>query len=291
MKVTPFTFESLGQDALPANTAAQAGNQNDSVEQAPPPPTFSEDELAAAKQLAYDDGFAAGKKEGLREVDRDAQEAQAALTKVVTNISDELGKLEEGYNNSLNNLQSSLGKLVITCADKVVIEALRKDPISDIQAMVESCLDGLFDTPEIVAVVHDDIKPLLQGKLPASITIETDSSMALTDCKLNWKHGQATRNSDEIWQEIDSIVNRHFSKSPIETEKAESAPITEDTSQAESAETTEVTEAVEVAEELSQPESAAADSVPQDKIKEASITQEDHTEVEIEIDNTGEDNE
>lgn len=226
MKVTPFTFDSFEEEDKPSE-AANALSQNLPEEQVEEEvPSFSEDELNAAKQRAYDEGFLAGKKEGLRELDRTAQEKQDALAIVVSTVENNMQLMQQEYHNSIQQKQSDIGKLVITCADKLAREALRKDPIGDISDMIEACLDGLFDVPEVVANVHPDIAPLLQDKLPKIVTVNADKNIQLNDCNLSWKHGQAVRDSKQIWMEIEAIIERHFTSTATKEEYIQ--PIVED---------------------------------------------------------------
>ena len=214
MKIKPFTFDSFDQEITHIGDNGTLPDEIADEEQAEEIlPTFSEDELESAKQQAYDDGFIAGKKEGLREIDRESQGKQNALSLVTASIENNLDNMRQDYQNTLHKRQKELGKIVIACADKLAAEALRKDPISDISHMIESSLDVLFDAPELIANVHPDIAPLLQEKLPNIVTVQADESLQLNDCNLNWQHGQAMRDSAQLWQEVDTIIERHFKTS------------------------------------------------------------------------------
>lgn len=210
MRVTPFTFESL----IPEHRAAASGEvlaaPEEAVVEEAPAPTFSEAELEIVKRDAHDEGFLAGKKEGLREVEKESQVKQEQMLAVVSSIDEQLSKLQQEYDQVLRSRQKEIGRLVMTCAEKLAGEALRKDPVSDIAEMVESALNGLFDAPKIIALVHPSLAPMLKERLPRNVTIDTDESVHPANCTLMWQHGQAMRDTARIWQEIETIILRHF---------------------------------------------------------------------------------
>ena len=234
MKITPFTFEPFGGDETATSSAIIADGLNGPEEEAAEEiiiPTFSQEELEAAKQHAYDDGFLAGKKEGVRDAEHQNQQHLEVLNGIVGQVNEKIGKLQSDYSQTLSKRQVELGKLVITCAEKLAGEALRKDPISDIAEMLDECLNGLFDSPEITANVHPEIAPLLQGKLPNTVTVNADESLTLNDCTLNWKHGQAMRDTANLWSEVEGIISRHFTTtSTLEAEVSVEATLETQTS-------------------------------------------------------------
>ncbi|GEM_PF-7118905 len=224
MKITPFTFESFGGDK-PASPSLAADvldmPEEEVVAEEIIEPSFNQEELDAAKQQAYDDGFLAGKKEGIREAEQTNQQHLEVLNGVTAHINEKLVQLQADYTKTLKKRQAELGKLVMTCAEKIAGEALRKDPVSDIVDMIDNCLSGLFDSPELIAKVHPEIAPLLKDKLPDTVTIEVDDTLKLSDCLLNWKHGQAMRDTATLWGEIETIIERHFVTKSI----AEEVPV------------------------------------------------------------------
>lgn len=234
MKITPFTFEPLIDDEVPASndavTAAQSLSEIEEVEPEIAPPTFSEEELEEAKKIAHDNGFMAGKKEGVREAEMKSQQFQDEMGAILRSVETSLQTLQTQYAQALQERQPEIGKLVYSCAQKIAGSALEKNPIDDISTMIEECMAGLFDAPKMEAVVHPDIADTLRKTLPSDIDISTDESLSISDCKLQWQHGFAMRDTADLWAEIEHILERHFSSNhaiaPASTTEEKDTPQT-----------------------------------------------------------------
>ena len=213
MKITPFTFDSLiAEEQMAPDAVMMRGVEIEPealVEEAPAP-TFDELQLEEAKQKSYDEGFIAGKSEGLRESEKQNQEAEEAQNQVLEIIANQLQQLQQQQQQHIQSKQQELGSLVMSCANKIAGEALRKDPISDISTMIEQCVAALFDQSEITARVHPQVAGLLENKLPKSVVIEQDEKLQLNDCQLQWQHGSATRDSQAIKAELENIISHYF---------------------------------------------------------------------------------
>ncbi len=213
MKISPFTYQSFAAEEPATSPVAvmDVEGEIDIIEETVVV-TFDEDEMEVAKKASYDDGFMAGKKEGIREAEMKTQQHQNEISTVLSGVETSLKDLHQQYDTAIATRQSELGRLVLACAEKIAGEALRKDPASDINEMIGDCVEGLFDSPEITASVHPDLVPHLQQSLPKTITITADETLQLSDCRLNWQHGQAMRDSTRLWDEVEQIIERHFDK-------------------------------------------------------------------------------
>lgn len=215
MRISPFTYESFTDEEKVSPVDNEEVQSDVEVVQETVIITFDEDEMEVAQKTAYDDGFEAGKKEGIREAEMKGQQHLEEIKAVIGQIETSFQALQQQYGSAIAERQSELGKLVLTCAEKVAGEALRKDPASDIQEMINECLGGLFDSPEVVATVHPDLVETLEKSLPSNIMVTADESLQLSDCRLSWQHGEAIRDSGSLWNEVEQIIHRHFDKPAI----------------------------------------------------------------------------
>lgn len=234
MQITPFMFEPLLADPMRAS-GKLADNllKNEDAETAepeeepaaPPPPTFSEEELYAAKQAAYDEGFAAGKAEGKREVDHEAELLRQQTNGILEAINARLPQMEEQQQEFLARRQPELGSLVLSCAGRIALEALRKEPVADIEIMIAECLETLMGKQEILVSVHPKLQTPLTDLFGRKIKIDANSDMSPGDCRITWNSGESTREIDRIWSDIETVIERHFSIAPAaETETAAEEP-------------------------------------------------------------------
>ncbi len=228
MEITPFKFEPLISDSHPnsdghstAVSASTKGNIDSNYQtekskeklepETPPPPTYSEEELETAKQQAFDKGFAAGKAEGKREIDHEEQILREQTNMILQSINEQLPILLNQQQEFIAQKQPEIGSLVLNCAGRIALEALRKDPISDIESMITECLSKLMGKQEITASVHPKLQTALVEIFGRKITINADPTLSPGDCKLSWGSGESVREIDRIWSEIEAIIDRYFS--------------------------------------------------------------------------------
>ncbi len=234
MKITPFTFESLVADEAPSENRFHSFElpKKPSITQTPEnhveivEPNFSEADLMAAKQKAYDEGFASGKKEGVREAENNQQHMREEVQLVVQSINQHSDSVQQHYEQTIKHYESQMAALVTVCAQKVAGEALRLSPLADIQEMIENCVSGLFDAPQIIATIHPSLITELKPLVPKTFELVGDESLQIGDCNLSWQHGQAMRDTSQLWQMVEQTLNRHFAieqVAPIAT-----TPITAD---------------------------------------------------------------
>lgn len=233
MQVARFTFESLVPEPGSAGNmgdgfeelAAQNGDTKAEAEAAPPapppPPTFTEEELEAAKQQAYEDGFMAGKSEGKREVDHQSMEATVQLSQILDQVNEKIPALIDQQKQFLNEKQSELGSLVLHCAGKLALEALRKDPMADIELMVREAMQVLVGSPELCVRVHPKLQLPLARKLGKEINVQGDENLSPGDCHIAWQNGEAKREIDHIWEQVEDVIERYFANNRKMNHKTE----------------------------------------------------------------------
>jgi flagellar assembly protein FliH len=222
MRIGQFAFESLAPEEMHANSAFVATQRGDNViavdiaPPPPPPPSFNEAELEAAKQAAYEEGFMAGKLEGRREVDHESMEVQQNMNQVCTTISHHIDNLTQQHQQYLISKQADLGRLVLGCSERLAVEALRKEPLADIEAMVRDCLGLMMGKPEVTVKVHPKLQQPLMQKFGNRIKVISNPEMNPVDCHIAWSYGEATREIDKIWGNIEETIDRYFAISATE---------------------------------------------------------------------------
>ena len=216
MRITPFQFDSLLPEESPSSKKAHDAQEVEveSVVKEPEVPSFSEEELEKAKAAAYEEGFMAGKKEGLREQDKTQQDNAMKLQAAVDTILPQLTAIEQNYVKSQAQNKTMMADLITGCATKLAGSALEHAPLSPVSDLVEDCLQTLFDAPTIDAKVHPDIVEGLQSRFPTQLNVIADESLAAGDCHLAWQHGTAIRSQKDIKNELQEIIARYFDVKP-----------------------------------------------------------------------------
>lgn len=214
MQIAHYTFESLLPES--ASPSLQLAAQTSSLEAAtetlppPPPPSYSEADLELAKRAAYEEGFMAGKAEGKRETDHEQLQLQQEMNQIYTTVASHLTQLTEEHRSYLTARQPELGRLVLSCAQKLAVEALRKEPLADIEAMIRDCLGLLLENPEVLIYVNPRLQAPLAKKFNGQVKVIANPEMNPIDCRITWQYGEASREIDPIWAKIEETIDRYF---------------------------------------------------------------------------------
>lgn len=175
-------------------------------------PTFSLDELEAAREAAFADGEAAGRKATL-----------AAIEKVVADaavlIAQSLRGLFAAEDARREQMKIDAATMAHAFARKIAPQALRDAPLEDIRDMIETYVALCYNEPRIVIRVADMlVDPLkdLSAKIAqeqgymGKIVILGDDHMQGSDCKIEWADGGAERNEQKITHELDRLAARYI---------------------------------------------------------------------------------
>lgn len=181
----------------------------------PPPPTFSEAELDAARMAAKKEGYAEGFNAGLLEAKQQQEATQRDAIAIVQRMGELLNTLQSDYHAILRNESSQVSHLALAIAKKVAAEALETRAEEAIIAMVERCLPVLFTRPKITLELHpatfeatlDRIEAMIRDQgIEAEVQFRANESLGISDATIDWGNGQMTRSAEAIWHEITNIL-------------------------------------------------------------------------------------
>lgn len=177
----------------------------------PPPPTFSEAELEAARA----ESFAAGKREGLAEA-KAARELYVA--KVLETISQSLPKLfsaeaarEKTYEREALALASETFSVLFPLLDS-------RHGLDETRGVIASVLEDVEGRSEILIEVHPDALEgieahveSIRGRLGAArVEVRGAEAFGRGDCKVSWKDGGAVRDATALADKIKIIMEERL---------------------------------------------------------------------------------
>ena len=181
----------------------------------PPPPTFSEADLeaatAAAKKLGFAEGFEAGLARAAEQADAKRDMAETRMLA----MGESLRHLQESYQQLLVKESGELSQLVLMIARKVAGEALAERSHETISAFVGRCLPVIFSKPRLIVELNPDnfeltidaIEKLLQKSgYEGEVQFRANPQLSTNDVALDWGIGQAERNTDALWHEIETLL-------------------------------------------------------------------------------------
>jgi flagellar assembly protein FliH len=176
----------------------------------PPPPTFSEEELSAARQEGYEKGLADGRAEMSRSIERRAADTLAAIGEQLAAMNRQFADIRDTAIDS--------GVQVVSAAMRKIVPALAKrHSFEEIENLVRDSLHALYDEPRVVVRAHDNVIDILQQRIDAiaaaagfmgKVVLFGDDQLDRTDCRVEWADGGAERNLGELWRRIDAAIER-----------------------------------------------------------------------------------
>jgi len=205
-----FLFDTTFDDPM-ASQAKKAGavEAQSEVEEAP---TYSEEELNAARQEAR----AAGHEEGVREATEATENLVAAA---LTIIGERLSEIFEAQTKSSAATTQDAAAIAITIARKIFPDLNRRNLLGEIGRLVEVSLAGVMDEPRLIIHVNDKSRDALNAHIEelrhakgfeGNIVLLGDPSIPPGDCRMEWSEGGAERNTAAMWQQIDEIVENNI---------------------------------------------------------------------------------
>ena len=170
----------------------------------PPPPVFSEDELAGAKDMAFEQGRQLGQKE---QVESREQYVAVTLDTVAQNFSRLFAA--ETMREAIFEKESL--RLAISLLDLLYPSFDQKVGADEVRKVIEKTLTGHRKTKEITIRVSTGLK----GEIETMITrirreeheevlwrVVEDTNLAPGDCMLEWGDGGAVRDSVRTARDI-----------------------------------------------------------------------------------------
>lgn len=176
----------------------------------PPEPTFSKQELEAAR-LA---GVAEGREQALAEA---AQAADQRLAETLSALESGLKILLDGQESAIGEIRRHGLETVRAIAQKAVPALCRKSPLTELEAMIVDCLREAFDEPRMVLRVSDALFEPLQQRLGAltqstgfagKLVLLADDTLGPGDARIEWAEGGAERDTRRLLRNFDETLVR-----------------------------------------------------------------------------------
>lgn len=181
-----------------------------------PPPTFTEEDMAAARAAARAEGEAAGRAEATASVERQAAEA-------MTVIGDRVGTLLEAQHGQDAELSGQAVEAALAMVRKLFPDLARRKGMAEIEAVIGECLGDLMDEPRIVIRVADPMLDMLKARIgeitgrlgfDGAVVLLAEPSLGPSDVKVEWADGGAERISEKLWAEMEAAAARLRSAKP-----------------------------------------------------------------------------
>lgn len=201
--------------AKPANAPA--------AESVPEPeiivPTFSQEEVDAARQ----EGFKAGHDQGVREAaEATERKAAAALEALVQRFAKVFARQEEINEAAVRNGVRVADAFV----RKLFPDMSRRGALDEVLAVADEVFAIIRNEPKVVIRVSGDLQDRIQERIGAVVAgkgyegrvdVVGDPAMAAGDCRIDWSGGGAERRCADILAGLDEIIERNLGPEPPAT--------------------------------------------------------------------------
>jgi flagellar biosynthesis/type III secretory pathway protein FliH len=170
-------------------------------------PMFSEAELDAACQAARD----AGAEEGRRQAE---QASQQKIATALASIAEKLTDARHAVADMAAANAEHLARTVLAALSAALPRLCARHGAAEIQALVGILLPSLDEEPAVVIRVQPDMRADLQeyvGRIApgksGSIAVLADEALSHGDVRVEWRYGQARRDTRAILSEISAALN------------------------------------------------------------------------------------
>lgn len=190
--------------------AGDGGGPGGGARAARPVYAYTEDDLAAARQLAFDEGKAAG-----------FEQAQASIanraTEALARIADQLAAADRQIGETIDAIKRDAVEAALTVVRKAMPEFSRHHALAEIEAVVAGCLDRVLGEPRVVIRAHDAMLDALKERIEplaercgygGKIVLLAEPDMSPSDCRVEWADGGAERDTSRLWEDVDGAVKR-----------------------------------------------------------------------------------
>lgn len=191
----------------------------------PPEPTFSADELKAARDVSRAEGMDAGRREAMGSIERRSADALEAIARGLAAAAAERAE-------ALGRIERQAIQLCTGLMHKLFPEYQRRHGAQEVESLVRESLRIMVDEPRVVVRLSDANLDALQQRIKGAaaaagfagkIVLVGDEAVPPGDCAIEWADGGAERNGDRVWAEIDAVVRRMI-ETPPEAAPAGAAP-------------------------------------------------------------------
>ena len=179
------------------------------VEPDPAPPTFSEEDLLAARQ----DGFAAGKEQGVQET---LEGVENTMCQILDTIAIGISGVVEDQNAFNEKTANNALELSLSICRKLFPVLSEEGKLSEVSSMTESMISQILAQPKITIFVNPSIVTSLREKIDpflakrgyeGTASVIEDPSAPISGCKIQWQDGEAVRNPEAGLRDIEEIVS------------------------------------------------------------------------------------
>ena len=178
-----------------------------SVEDAP---TFSEEDLNVAKQIALKQGIQEGKAEVMSGIERE-------ITSSLDTISLKLESLMQVHKKWTEAMNKDTLRLAHAIMKKLATQLTRNGELNEVERTITHAFEFINNQPKVLIQISQHLKKPIQEKIDlitsrahfdGQVILIVNNELVGDDCRIKWDSGEMERSMSTTWDQIDKIVDR-----------------------------------------------------------------------------------
>lgn len=185
------------------------------------PELFTAEQLEQIRRAAYDEGYQQGKADAEEKIDNDnlqqEKEYHERMQEMLGNVSRQLAAIATIPEQNIITTQKMIGDMSLAVGKKLAGDALESNPTAETLQIIRQALAIAYAEPELTIAVHPDFEELMNSKISEVATevnfkgniniIGDDQLNSQYDCKVRWSNGKIERDYQQIFDEMQGIIN------------------------------------------------------------------------------------
>ena len=173
-------------------------------------PTFSEEDLDVAKQIALKQGIQEGKAEVMTGIEREINLSLDTISLKLENLMD----VHKGWTEAINNDALKLAHAIMK---KLAPRLTRNGELIEVERTIAQAFEFTSNQPKISVQVPLHLNLPLQekidviasrGNFDGQVILVVNNELAEGDCRIIWDAGEMERSMSTTWGQIDKIIDR-----------------------------------------------------------------------------------
>lgn len=186
--------------------------------------TITDEEKEALKEIAFDEGKAAGLMEGRNAAWQEAMESiEKQNSDTLELIATSLKEFDPIVKNAANLAFSTALDFSMAVCRKIIPAVSEKYALEEIRDLLEKNFHFLKDEPKIAIRIHPNLAEKMKKYLAEIVKKESyggivavlrDESLPLGDCRVEWKGGGLERKTEDILNQAEELVKLYKQTPP-----------------------------------------------------------------------------
>ena len=190
----------------------------------PSAPTFTPEDVnrltGEARRSGYEEGYAAGRRDGATEASETGAEA---LSRSVAGLAPDLALILEGFGAYRERVESELAAFMVTVADRLapdLAEAYGPDRIAEEALRISRMALGsewleIGASARNLVVVKEALLPILPEARKKGLRFVEDQSLGPTGLRAAWAGGHAEYSYDRLSRAVTDVIRNSITRKTI----------------------------------------------------------------------------